>query len=272
MKEKIININSDLIKELRKRTSIGVVECKQALIKANGDLELAIDNMRKSGLKTACKKSGHITSSGLIAVEITSNKQYGIMIEINCETDFVAKDSTFQEFVKTVIITALNEKIHDINILQTRFKEQRTNLIAQVGENINIRRFVVLTGDFLGCYVHGFKIGVIVAASGNVTSDLMKNISMHIAAKNPKYINVNDVPRSVIIRENNIQMDIAMKSGKSYKISEKITAGRMSKFFNDIVLTKQNFIMDINKTVEELLIEYHIKINNFARFELGEDM
>lgn len=272
MKEKMIDINSNLIKELRKRTSIGILECKQALIKANGNLELAIDNMRKSGLKTAIKKSGHTTSSGLIAIEIASNRQYGIMVEINCETDFVAKDSTFQEFVKTVIITGLNEKISDINILQTRFAEKRANLIAKVGENINIRRFIVLTGNFLGCYVHRSKIGVIVVTSGSVTEDLMKHISMHIAAKNPKYITIDDVPKDVMIHENHIQMDIAMRSGKSYKISEKISEGRMKKFINDIVLTQQNFIMDINKTVEQLLIEYHVKINNFARFELGEDI
>ncbi|URJ30805.1 translation elongation factor Ts [Candidatus Blochmannia vicinus (nom. nud.)] len=272
MEKKLININNDLIKELRKRTSIGVVECKQALIKANGNIELAIDNMRKSGLKTAYKKSGRATSSGLIAVEITSNKQYGIMIEINCETDFVAKDSTFQEFAKTVRITALNEKINNIDVLKTRFEEQRSNIISQVGENINIRRFIVLMGNFLGCYVHGSKIGVIVNVSGDVTADLVKHIAMHIAAKNPKYINVDDIPKDAMIREYRIQMDIAVKSGKSYKIAEKITEGRMNKFLNDIVLIKQNFIMDDNKTIEQLLTEYHIRINNFVRFELGENM
>ncbi|WP_423775064.1 translation elongation factor Ts [Candidatus Blochmannia vicinus (nom. nud.)] len=268
----MININNDLIKELRKRTSIGVVECKQALIKANGNIELAIDNMRKSGLKTAYKKSGRATSSGLIAVEITSNKQYGIMIEINCETDFVAKDSTFQEFAKTVRITALNEKINSIDVLKTRFEEQRSNIISQVGENINISRFIVLMGNFLGCYVHGSKIGVIVNVSGDATADLVKHIAMHIAAKNPKYINVDDIPKDAMIREYRIQMDIAVKSGKSYKIAEKITEGRMNKFLNDIVLIKQNFIMDDNKTIEQLLTEYHIRINNFVRFELGENM
>lgn len=272
MKEKMININSDLIKELRKRTSIGIVECKKALIQACGNLELAIDNMRKSGLKTAFKKSGNTTLSGLIIVEITSNRQYGIMIEINCETDFVSRDNTFQEFAKTVTITALNEEIHDINILQNRFEELRANLIAKVGENINIRRCIVLTGNFLGCYVHRSKIGVMVSANGNATVDLIKHVSMHIAARNPKYIHVNNVPQDVINRENCIQMEIAMKSGKSYETSKKITEGRMNKFINDIVLTKQNFIMDVNKTVEQLLIEYDININNFARFELGEDI
>ncbi|URJ30104.1 translation elongation factor Ts [Blochmannia endosymbiont of Camponotus sp.] len=272
MEKKLININSDLIKELRKRTSIGVLECKEALIKADGNIELAIDNMRKSGLKTASKKSGRATLSGLIAVETTPNRQYGIMIEINCETDFVAKDSTFQEFAKIVRMTALNEKINSIDVLKTRFEAQRSSIISKVRENINIRRLIALTGSFLGSYVHGSKIGVIVNVSGNVTADLVKHIAMHIAAKNPKYINVDDIPKDTMIREYHIQMDIAVKSGKSYKIAEKITAGRMNKFINDIVLIKQNFIMDINTTIEQLLTEYHIRINNFVRFELGENM
>ncbi|WP_159714372.1 translation elongation factor Ts [Blochmannia endosymbiont of Camponotus nipponensis] len=270
----MIDINNNLIKELRKRTGIGVLECKQALIAANGNLELAIDNMRKSGLKIAVQKSGRTTSSGLITVEIISTEKYkyGIMMEINCETDFVAKDSTFQEFAKIVTITALNEKIDSIDILNTKFSEQRSNLVSKVGENIKIRRLITLTGNFLGCYVHRSKIGVIVTASGNVTTDVIKHIAMHIAARSPRYVSVDDIPSDIMMRENNIQMDIAMRSGKSCKISEKITEGRVNKFINDIVLLKQNFIMDISKTVEQLLNDHCIRINNFARFELGEDI
>lgn len=269
--KKMININRDLIKELRRRTNISIMRCKQALIQANGDLELAIDNMRKFGAEVAEKKSGRTTLSGLIITKISSNKQLGIMMEINCETDFVAKGPIFKEFANTVITTALNEEIDNIDVLNDKFKMQRINLISKVGENINIRRFSVLTGIFVNCYTHMSKIGVMISLNNYIINvELVKNIAMHIIAKNPLFIHINDIPKDVIIRERQIQKNIAINFGKSQNILEKIIEGRMNKFFNEIVLTKQNFILDINKTVGDLLNEHHLQIHSFIRFEIGD--
>lgn len=270
--KKMMNINSNLIKELRRRTSVSIMECKQALMQAHGDLELAIDNIRKFGLEITVKKSGCVTLSGLIATKISSNKQYGIIVEINCETDFVAKGEIFKEFIDTIIVTALNEKIDDINILNFKFQKKRTDLIAKVRENINIRRFAALKGAYVYCYTHASKIGVLVSIKNHVvTTELIKNIAMHIVAKNPKFIRINDIPKDIILREYHIQKDIVMHFNKSQDILEKIIEGRMNKFFNKIVLTKQNYVLDTNKTVGNVLDEHHLEISQFIRFELGDD-
>lgn len=269
--KKMINISNDLIKELRKRTNISIMKCKEVLIQTNGNIDLAIDNIRKFGLEITEKKSGRLTPSGLIITKVSPNKQYGIMIEINCETDFVAKENVFQEFANTIIITALNEKIDNLDKLNDKFRIQRANLISIVGENINICRFAILTGNFISCYTHLSKIGVLISVSDHViNTELIKYIGMHIIAKNPRFIHINDIPKDVIIHERQIQMNIAVHSGKSQNILDKIIEGRMNKFFNDIVLTRQNFILDINKTIGKLLDEHHLKIHNFIRFEIGE--
>lgn len=269
--KKVINIGSDLIKELRRRTNVSFMECKKALIQAGGDLELAIDNIRKFGLEIAARKSNRTTFSGLIATQVSADRKNGIMIEVNCETDFVAKEDTFKEFVKTIVITAVAEKINNINILNAKFEIQRAGLIAKIGENVNIRRFVTLNGSCIGCYTHASKIGVMISVNHSATVELIKNIAMHIIAKNPKFIHINDVPKDVIMREYRVQKDIAMNFNKSQNILEKIIAGRMDKFFNNIVLTQQSYLLDINKKVGSVLDEHHIKVCEFIRFELGEN-
>lgn len=270
--KKQININNELIKKLRKRTNISIIKCKEALIQAKGDFELAIDNIRKFGLKIAEKKSGCTTLSGLIMTKISSNQQCGVMIEINCETDFVAKENIFKEFANTILVAALNENIDNIDELNLKFKTQRINLISKVRENINIRRFSMLTGIVVGCYTHMSKIGVMVSINNpKITTELIKNIAMHIIAKNPLFININDIPKNVIMRERRVQKDIIRNSGKSQNIAEKIIEGRMNKFFSEIVLTEQYFILDINKTVGDLLNENHLQVQNFIRFAIGDD-
>ncbi|URJ25338.1 translation elongation factor Ts [Candidatus Blochmannia ocreatus (nom. nud.)] len=270
MKKNIANINNNLIKELRRRTNIGILECKQSLIQANGNIELAIENMRKSGAKTTDDKSNRTTKKGIILIKLTPNKQLGVMIEINCETDFVSRNNIFQEFAKTVMMTALRENINDVNLINTMFIKQKANTIAILGENININRLIILQGQYLEYYIHGLKIGVIIATNKKIGNDIIKHIAMHIASEKPKYINVEDIPSDVIKREYHIQMEIAMKSGKPNNILEKIAKGRMNKFINEIVLKKQKFIMDTDKTIENLLNDHNIEINNFARFEIGE--
>lgn len=264
------NVNKDLIRALRKRTNISLIKCKQALIESKGNIELAIDNLRRSGLKTDFNKFHRSTAAGIINAKIKMNNQIGFMIEINCETDFVSKNSIFQEFAKTVLVTAVGESIDDIDILRAKFEKQRLILINQVKENIQINRFVRLTGNYLSTYVHGSKIGVIVSVSGNVDQMIVKHIAMHIAAKNPKYIYLNDIPNSVIDRERHIQTDIAMQSLKSTNFLSKIVEGRIKKYIDEILLIRQEFIFNTNKNVGNVLDEYGMKIDNFVRFEIGK--
>lgn len=262
-------ITAALVKELRERTGAGMMECKKALVEANGDIELAIDNMRKSGQAKAAKKAGRVAAEGVILTKIAADGKYGIIVELNCETDFVAKDAGFKAFGEEVATAALNERITDVDVLKAKFEEQRTALVAKIGENINIRRIAVLTGDALGSYMHGARIGVMVAATG-ADEELIKHIAMHIAASKPEYVNAEDVPADVVAREHQIQLDIAMQSGKPREIAEKMVEGRMRKFTGEISLTGQNFVMDPNKTVGQLLKEHNASVSNFIRYEVGE--
>ncbi|CUX95788.1 Elongation factor Ts [Candidatus Gullanella endobia] len=265
------DITTALVKELRGRTGAGIMECKKALIEAKSDLELAIDNMRKFGQVKAIKKANRITAEGIVSIKIAQNKKYGIITELNCETDFVANNSDFKAFSDEIITTALNKHIINIETLRSKFEEQRAALVAKIGENINIRRLGFLTGDMIGSYLHGMRIGVIVSTT-NTENELIKHIAMHIAARKPEYINKNDVPADVIAREHKIQLDIAMLSGKSREIAEKIVEGRMNKFINEISLIGQQFIMDPSNTIGHILEKQNAKIKNFIRFEVGEEL
>ncbi|ACS86755.1 translation elongation factor Ts [Musicola paradisiaca] len=262
-------ITAALVKELRERTGAGMMECKKALVEANGDIELAIDNMRKSGQAKAAKKAGRVAAEGIILTKIAADGKYGVILELNCETDFVAKDAGFKAFGEEVATAALNERVSDVEVLKAKFEEQRTALVAKIGENINIRRITVQTGDALGAYLHGARIGVLVSASG-ANDELIKHIAMHIAASKPEYVNADDVPADVVAREHQIQLDIAMQSGKPREIAEKMVEGRMRKFTGEISLTGQNFVMDPNKTVGQLLKESNASVTSFVRFEVGE--
>ncbi|MGM3192257.1 translation elongation factor Ts [Dickeya dadantii subsp. dieffenbachiae] len=262
-------ITAALVKELRERTGAGMMECKKALVEANGDIELAIDNMRKSGQAKAAKKAGRVAAEGVILTKIAADGKYGVIVELNCETDFVAKDAGFKAFGEEVIAAALNERITDVEVLKAKFEEQRTALVAKIGENINIRRIAVQTGDALGSYLHGARIGVMVAATG-ADEELIKHVAMHIAASKPEYVNAEDVPADVVAREHQIQLDIAMQSGKPREIAEKMVEGRMRKFTGEISLTGQNFVMDPNKTVGQLLKEHNASVSTFIRYEVGE--
>lgn len=262
-------ITAALVKELRERTGAGMMECKKALVEANGDIELAIDNMRKSGQAKAAKKAGRVAAEGIILTKISADGKYGVIVELNCETDFVAKDSGFKAFGEEVSAAALNDRISDVEALKAKFEEQRTALVAKIGENINIRRVAVLEGDILGSYLHGARIGVLVAATG-ADEELIKHIAMHIAASKPEYVKAEDVPADVVAREHQIQLDIAMQSGKPREIAEKMVEGRMRKFTGEISLAGQHFVMEPSKTVGDLLKEHKADVISFIRFEVGE--
>ncbi|AOM42330.1 translation elongation factor Ts [Xenorhabdus hominickii] len=263
------DITAALVKELRERTGAGMMECKKALVEANGDIELAIDNMRKSGQAKAAKKAGRVAAEGVILTQVSADAKFAGIVELNCETDFVAKDTGFLAFGKEVIDSVMAEKNADIDALKAKFEEQRAALVAKIGENINIRRVTILEGEAVGTYLHGARIGVLVAAEG-ANEELIKHIAMHIAASKPEYVNPTDVPAEVVEREHQIQLDIAMQSGKPREIAEKMVAGRMNKFTGEVSLTGQNFVMDPSKTVGALLKENNANVINFIRFEVGE--
>lgn len=263
------DISATLVKKLRDRTGAGMMECKKALVEAQGDIELAIDNMRKSGQAKAAKKSGRAAYEGVILLKMDSGQKSGAMLELNCETDFVAKDGSFKAFAEEIINTALKEKITSSEILKARFEEQRTALVAKIGENINIRRIAMLEAEALGGYQHGTRIGVLVSATG-ADQECLKHLAMHIAASKPEHVRPEDIPGEVVEREHQVQLEIAMQSGRPRDIAEKMVSGRMKKFMGEISLTEQNFVMDPTKTVGDWLKEHGATVLEFIRFELGE--
>ncbi|UDW83038.1 translation elongation factor Ts [Pasteurella canis] len=260
-------ITASLVKELRERTGAGMMECKKALVEANGDIELAIDNMRKSGQAKAAKKAGRVAAEGVILARVGAG--FGVLVEMNCETDFVAKDAGFLGLANEVADFALANKGVAIEALQAQFEEKRAALVAKIGENMNIRRVQFLDGDVLGSYLHGAKIGVLVAGK-NADDELLKKVAMHVAASRPDYVNPSDVPADVVEHERQIQVDIAMQSGKPREIAEKMVEGRMKKFTGEVSLTGQPFVMDPSKSVGDFLTENGADVTNFIRFEVGE--
>ena len=234
-------ITASLVKELRERTGAGMMDCKKALTEANGDIELAIENMRKSGAIKAAKKAGNVAADGVIITKIDGN--YGIILEVNCQTD--------------------------VEVLKAQFEEERVALVAKIGENINIRRVSSLEGDVLGSYQHGARIGVLVAAKG-ADEELVKQLAMHIAASKPEFVKPEDVSAEVVEKEYQVQLDIAMQSGKPKEIAEKMVEGRMKKFTGEVSLTGQPFVMDPSKSVAQLLKEHNADVTGFIRFEVGE--
>uniref|UniRef100_A0A1A9Z102 Elongation factor Ts, mitochondrial n=1 Tax=Glossina pallidipes TaxID=7398 RepID=A0A1A9Z102_GLOPL len=271
--EELINMKhklSLLVKIMRERTNLGILECKKALVKNNGDIDLAIKHVRKSGLIISKQKNANqAISSGIILSKVNKEKKIGVLVEINSETDFVAKNEIFKNFGNDIICTALEKKISDIDILRNLFKNKIEYLTLQVGENINIRRIKLLCGKNLTSYEHLQRIGVILDSS-NVHEILNQKIAMHIAASNPKYINVNCIPKYIIDQEYKIHLEYALNLGKSQIISEKIANGRMQKFFESIVLEDQYFIFDPEKKIKSVLDENNICIVSFIKFELGE--
>ncbi len=260
-------ITASLVKELRERTGAGMMECKKALVEANGDIELAIDNMRKSGQAKAAKKAGRVAAEGVILARIGAG--FGVLVEMNCETDFVAKDAGFLGLANEVADYALANKGVTIEALQAQFEEKRATLVAKIGENMNIRRVQFLEGDVVGSYLHGAKIGVLVAGK-NADEDLLKKIAMHVAASRPEFVKPEDVSADVVAKEREIQVAIAMESGKPREIAEKMVEGRMKKFTGEVSLTGQPFVMDPAKSVGEFLKERGADVTNFVRFEVGE--
>ncbi|MEL0658001.1 translation elongation factor Ts [Psychromonas arctica] len=266
-------ITAQQVKELRDRTAAGMMDCKKALVEADGDIELAIENMRKSGAIKAAKKAGRIAAEGAIFAK--TNGTTALIIEVNCETDFVAMDKSFLAFAEKVADIALANKIDTVEALssqaydETTVEEARELLVAKIGENISVRRLQIVEGENLGAYVHGRKIGVVSVLTGG-DADLAKDIAMHVAAASPQFVKPEDVPADVVAKEKEIQLQIAIESGKPAEIAEKMVNGRMAKFTGEVSLTGQSFIKDPSISVAKLLKGASADVVSFIRLEVGE--
>jgi len=266
-------ITAQQVKELRDRTAAGMMDCKKALVEADGDIELAIENMRKSGAIKAAKKAGRIAAEGAIFAK--SNGTTALIIEVNCETDFVAMDKSFLAFAEKVADIALENKVDTVEALSAlayddvTVEDARATLVAKIGENISVRRLQIVEGENLGAYVHSRKIGVISVLTGG-DADLAKDIAMHVAAASPQFVKPEDVPAEVVAKEKEIQLQIAIDSGKPAEIAEKMVTGRMAKFTGEVSLTGQAFIKDPSMSVAKLLKAASADVTSFIRLEVGE--
>jgi elongation factor Ts len=272
-------ITAALVKELRERTGSGMMECKKALVATNGDIEVAIDEMRKSGLAKADKKSDRIAAEGVVAIEISADGKQAVMLEINSETDFVAKAEDFIAFVSNVSKKVLEAQPADlealmalpVNVAGETIEVVRQALVAKIGENIKVRRFALMATDdgIIGSYRHGDRIGTMVKMTGNDVA-LAKDLAMHVAANRPQAISAADLSAELLEKERDIVATQAKESGKPDAIVDKMVEGRMSKFVNEISLMGQPFVKDPDVTVEQLVKKANATVEAFEFFEVGE--
>ncbi len=271
-------ITAALVKELRERTGAGMMECKKALVETNGDIETAIDNMRKSGAAKAAKKAGRIAAEGIIVAKASDDGKLAAIVEVNSETDFVARDENFVAFSNAVVEAALSNKVSDVEALKETtlasgetIETARTNLIAKIGENIGVRRVQLVEANdgALASYIHGGRIGVVAALKGGNT-ELAKDVAMHAAATNPQFIREEDISEDVYNREKEIFVAQATESGKPAEIVEKMIVGRMRKFAAEICLLGQPFIKDTSMNVGTLVKNADAEVVSMVRLEVGE--
>jgi len=266
-------ITASAVKELRERTGLGMMECKKALVEANGDIDLAIENMRKAGSMKAAKKAGRTAAEGLVLTKIASDSSYGVMVEVNSETDFAAREENFIAFVNKVLNKVFETRSTDIPIMKAAGMEEiRLALVQKIGENISVRRAVLVGGDgaTVGSYVHSNnKIAVLVALNGG-DQDLAREVAMHVAATSPLVVSPEDVPADVLSKESEIYTAQAAESGKPADIIEKMVSGRLRKFIEEVSLTEQAFVKDPEIKVGKLVKQASARINSFVRFMVGE--
>ncbi len=264
-------ITASQVKELRERTGLGMMECKKALVETAGDIDLAIENLRKSSGMKAAKKAGRIAAQGAVAIKVSDDGRFGVLVEINSETDFVARDDNFRAFVQTVLERAYRDKQGDVAALMAgELETAREALVQKIGENINVRRAVVVEAAVVGSYVHSNdRIAVLVGLTGG-NADLAKDIAMHVAAVNPQVAKPQDMPQDLLEKEREIYVVQARESGKPDAIVEKMVAGRVSKFLAEVSLVEQPFVKDPDVKVGQLLKDAGCDVQEFVRFEVGE--
>jgi elongation factor Ts len=273
-------ITAALVKELRERTGAGMMECKKALVETNGDIEAAIEAMRKSGQAKAAKKAGRTAADGVVVIKIDDARRRGVLVEVNCETDFVAKDANFAAFADMVGRRALDSGAANMDALaglaigaedDATISQAREALVTKIGENVQLHRLVRFdeTSGALHSYLHGSRIGVVVEMDGG-DPVLGKDIAMHIAASNPMCVSADEVPSDVLAAEKEIFRVQAVESGKPENLVDKIVEGRVRKYLEEVTLLGQAFVKDPDTTVEKLLKQAGAKVLRFARLEVGE--
>ena len=269
-------ITASLVKELRERTGSGMMECKKALVETDGDIEAAAELMRKSGAAKADKKAGRVAADGAIKVAVSDDGKSAVILEINSETDFVAKDDNFQAFADEVLATVAQQKPASVEALSTMkidndqtVEEARQALISKVGENIQVRRFErVESENSIASYLHGARIGVLVDSSADAS--LARDIAMHIAAVNPQFVDQDAVPTEFVEKEKSILIAQAETSGKPPEIIEKMIQGRLNKYLAEVTLLGQPFVKDPEQKVGQLLDAAGASVTGFIRYEVGE--
>lgn len=272
-----MTITATMVKELRERTGAGMMECKKALQEAGGDIETAITQMRKRGQAKAAKRAGKIAAEGIIIINLSDTAKEGAMIEVNSETDFVAREESFKDFAEDVAAQALAAATEDVNAVMTTttsdgqtLEAKRQELVAKIGENIQVRRISHLSATgIVGRYLHGARIGVMVALDKEIP-ELARDIAMHVAASNPLAITKDQIPADVIEKEKEIFIAQAKESGKPDNIIEKMVSGRIAKFEKESCLLSQPFVKNPEQTVMSLLKQHDATVTGFIRFEVGE--
>jgi elongation factor Ts len=266
-------ITASLVKELRERTGLGMMDCKRALTAANGDMEQAIEDLRKEGGLKAAKKAGRTAAEGLVMVKVASDSSKGVMLEVNSETDFAAREDNFSKFANKVLDSAFEREEADIEkLMNEELEAARLALVQKIGENITVRRVAVAAeeGLVVGSYVHSNnKIAVLVSLRGG-DETLAKDIAMHVAAVNPMVINAEDVPAEVLSKESEIYTAQASESGKPADIVEKMVSGRLKKYIAEVTLLEQPFVKDPDVKISRLVADANAEIVSFTRYEVGE--
>lgn len=264
-------ITAALVKELRERTGLGMMECKKALVAAEGDIEKAIDDMRAAGAIKAAKKAGNIAAEGSIAVKIAADGKAGMIIEVNSQTDFLALQDDFKGFVAASLDKAFAENLTDAAPLIEAQEEARLALVSKCGENVNIRRLTRVEGDVVGSYLHGHRIGVLVVLKGG-NAELARDIAMHVAASNPAVLSPADVSEELVAKEKEIflQLNADKIAGKPENIVENMVKGRINKFLAEASLVEQPFVKDPEVKVGDLAKKAGAEIVSFVRYEVGE--
>lgn len=271
-----MSVTAETVRALRERTGAGMMECKKALVETAGDLDAAAELMRKQGLAKADKKATRVAAEGVIAIERAADGRSAAMVEVNCETDFVAREHDFRGFASEIARHAAAQAPSSLEaLLSAKLREgetvdeRRRALVAKIGEKISVRRVARLAAAGpLGTYLHGTRIGVLVALEGG-TSELARDLAMHIAASNPRYIAASDVPAAEVAKEREILTEQAQKEGKSPEIAAKMVEGRLRKSLAEITLLGQPFVKDPDQTVEKLLKTAGASVREFERFEVG---
>jgi len=271
-----MSITAEAVKQLRERTGAGMMECKKALVETQGDLDAAAELMRKQGLAKADKKASRVAAEGVIALEKSADGKSAAMVEVNCETDFVAREADFQAFSTDVAKVTLGSNPASLEALNAlalpsgeSVDERRRALVAKIGENISVRRHATLSASgVLGAYRHGTRICALVALEGGDAA-LAHDIAMHVAAINPEYLSVAEVPAEMLAKEREIETEKALAEGKPAEIVAKMVEGRIRKTLNEKTLLGQPFVRDPDQTVEKLLKAAKAEVKAFRRFEVG---